>query len=366
MATALVVALAVGGVSIGAEQATRATLHLPKIVRSDAPVLDGELSDPIWARAGEVSVLTTQGGDFGGSHQSLVKVRAVHDGEFAYFAFVWEDPTRSLKHLPLVKRDGQWRVVAGREDLSDELRYHEDKFAVLFAKPGLPLIGAAIHLARKPLADKPASGTGRGLHYTVGDGIADVWQWRASHAGPTGHVDNCHFGNAGPAKDGVPYEGGYRLDAGRVPYRSNIPTGAMASSNQKLTPERLPKHVDATTQAMGRIVDASAIGEAEGARWWMLEFGIQPYTAARDKAIPDGTVIPSVIFADAFTPDIDGVRGVARWAAGHWTLEVARRLYTDSRHDIAIKTGTLMWLAAFDHAEKRHTRHLRPFTLEVD
>ncbi len=62
----------------------------------------------------------------------------------------------------------------------------------------------------------------------------------------------------------------------------------------------------------------------------------------------------------------DSIRGVARWAAGRWTLEVARRIYTGSQYDVPIKTGTLMWVAAFDHSEKRHTRHLRPFRLEVD
>jgi hypothetical protein len=41
---------------------------------------------------------------------------------------VWEDPTRSLKHLPLVKRNGRWGVAATREDLVDEHRFHEDKF----------------------------------------------------------------------------------------------------------------------------------------------------------------------------------------------------------------------------------------------
>ena len=120
-----------------------------------APTLDGDLSDPIWTKAKPAHVLTTQGGDFGGAHQSLVEVRALHDDQNAYFAFVWEDPTRSLKHLPLVKRDGQWFIGASRTDLGDEAKYHEDKFAVLLARPGLPLIGAAIHLARQPLRLAP-------------------------------------------------------------------------------------------------------------------------------------------------------------------------------------------------------------------
>jgi hypothetical protein len=364
-ATALAVALLVAGGAIGTEQATRPALRVAQISRVQAPVLDGDLSDPAWTKTAPVSVLTTQGGDFGGTHQSQVEVRAVHDGEFAYFAFVWEDPTRSLKHLPLVKRNGRWGVAATREDLVDEHRFHEDKFSVLLAKPALPLLGAAIHLARKPLADRPASSSGRGLHYIDGDGIADVWQWRASHGGTTGHVDNSHFGSPKPAVN-APYQGGYALDPGKVPYRTNIVEAVSAAGAPAAVPDRLPRDLAAMAQAMGRVSDASAASESEGARWWMLESESVPYTAARDAAVPDGTVMPGIVVADAFEVPHDGIRGVARWAAGRWTLEIARRLYTDSRHDVAIKSGTLMWVAAFDHSQKRHTRHLRPFTLEVD
>ena len=56
----------------------------------------------------------------------------------------------------------------------------------------------------------------------------------------------------------------------------------------------------------------------------------------------------------------------ARWLAGRWTLEVSRRLNTGSKFDIPIATGVSMWVAAFDHSQTRHTRHLRPIKLEVE
>ena len=364
--TGIVVAVAIGGAPLGAEQATRETLQVTRIARVEAPKLDGDLSDPAWTRATPVKVLTTQGGDFGGTHQSMVEIRAVHDGEFAYFAFVWEDPTRSLKHLPLVKRDGHWRVAAGREDLGDEQRFHEDKFAVLLAQPGMPLLGAAIHLARRPLPDKPASGTGRGLHYTAG-GIADVWQWRASHGGATGHIDNCHFGPPADAPAGTSrYSGGFQLDPGTQPYRSNIAENSPLAAATWVVPDRLPRDVEAMRRAMGLINDDPAASEGEAARWWMSQSESVAFTTKLDAAIANGTVIPGVVVNEMAEPSRDSIRGVARWAAGRWTLELARRLYTDSRFDVPIKTGNLMWVAAFDHAEKRHTRHLRPFKLEVD
>lgn len=364
IAAALIATVTVGG-ALAAERITRPVLRIAAIAPAQAPRLDGDLSDPAWRRAPPVSVLTTQGGDFGGTYQSTVEIRALHDGEVVYFAFTWEDPTRSLKHLPLVKTDGAWRVVASSEDLSDEHTFHEDKFAVLLAPPGLPLIGAAIHLARQPIRSKPPARSGRGLHFTDGTFI-DVWQWRASH-NHGGHIDHCHFGGPDePADDATagerPYSGGFRIDPGDVPYTSNI-----ANSGQRdIRPKRLPRDAAATTRALGHISNGHDVSEDEASRWFMLEGESTAYSAELDARIPNGTVVPGILFVDRPNSRPDSVVGVARWAAGRWTLELARRRRTGSPRDVPIETGTLLWVAAFDHAEKRHTRHLRPLTLEIE
>ena len=370
IANAMAVMGALGFIALGVENTTRPELRVRLIARAEAPQLDGDLSDPVWTKAIATSVLTTQGGDFGGDGQSFVDVRAVHDGEFIYFAFTWTDPTRSLKHLPLVKTTDGWHVAQTDHDKADENRFHEDKFAVLFTPPSLPLIGAAIHLAVTPSSAKPASTTGRGLHYTLGS-IADVWQWRASHQGFVGHVDNCHIGGL---KDPTPdqasgrqrYMGGFALDPGTPAYHANTQSDGEKTSDERVFPKRLPRDLAATIRALGRVSDTSAQSESEGARWWMTEAESAPYSAVADAVIPVGTVIPGIVMHDLVGDDQASVRGVARWAAGRWTLEVARRLYTGSPYDIPMKTGILMWVAAFDHSETRHTRHLRPFRLEIE
>jgi hypothetical protein len=370
-ATALALALVVGGLAIGAEQATRPILRVMKVPSAAAPVLDGDLSDPVWARTAPVAVRTTQGGDFGATHESRIELRAVHDGEFAYFALVWDDPTRSLKHHPLVKRDGTWRIAASRPDLGDETRYNEDKLAILLTPPGLPLIGSAIHLARLPLADRPPGVTGRGLHYTEDGSIADVWQWRAAHAGPYGHIDNCHFGGpASPGSRSSPpqshYRGGFSVDPGRVPHMPNLTEVVKGKTTALVRPVRLPRDYKALAQAMGRLSDDPGESESDGSRWWMTMAESAPYSTELDRTIPDGTVIPGVLMLDAVETTHASIRGAARWAAGRWTLEIVRRLHTGSPHDVPIGSSALMWLAAFDHADKRHTRHIRPLRLEVD
>ncbi len=376
-ATAGAVGLAVLAGAAQLESMTRQDLRIVEISGAPPPVLDGDLSDPAWRQAVPVKVMTTQGGDFGGTGESEVEIRALHDGDYAYFAFVWSDPTRSLKHLPLVKTTEGWHVARAQPGAADPAQANdplEDKFSVLLARPSLPLIGAAIHLARVPLSDKPAGRSQRGLHFTDG-GIADVWQWRASHAGTIGYVENCHFG--GPAEAGaetahagmtpaVPrYSGGFARDPAAAAFKDNIATASNAGGDA-VHPLRLPLDPRGLQAAMGRVSDDVGLSESEGARWWMSEAESTPYSPAVDNKIPVGTIVPSIVMLDEVKPERTSIRGVARWAAGRWTLELVRRLHTGSPYDLPIKTGTLMWVAAFDHSETRHTRHLRPLRLEVD
>jgi hypothetical protein len=118
--------------------------------------------------------------------------------------------------------------------------------------------------------------------------------------------------------------------------------------------------------AMGRISDATNESESENARWWMSRSESVPYSPISDAAVPLGTVIPGIIMLDTQGIQRDDLAGFGRWAAGRWTLEIVRRLNTGSAYDVEIKNDVLMWVAAFDHSEKRHTRHLRPFRLRLE
>lgn len=371
LSVALAMAIAVGLVAVGTERTTRQTLEVPLIKPENAPTLDGDLSDPVWSHTKPGRVLTTQGGDFGETHESAVEIRAAHDGIFAYFALIWDDPTRSLKHMPLVKKDGSWHVVASRPDLADEKAFNEDKFSVLLVGGGLPLIGGAIHLANQPLDDKPPGSTGRGLHFVRSGGFADVWLWRAAHGGLIGHVDNCHFG--GPDQRPDPslgptavYSGGFACDPATTIYRSNIAITSQGKQVEDVRPLVLPRSATQMAGTLGSVHWRPEESDTGSARWWLMESETVPYTPALGSKLPDGTVIPSVLLADRLPESPTSIRGVARWNAGRWTLEMARRLYTNSPRDVPIKSGTLLWVAAFDHAEKRHTRHLRPFILRVE
>jgi hypothetical protein len=333
---------------------------------TNLPIIDGDISDPVWASAPSVRVQTNQGVNFGGTGTSTIEVRAVHDGERVYFAFMWEDPTRSLKHFPLIKSALGWRLSKTAAVSAKETQYAEDKFSVLLSRPTAPVIGAAIHLRPQPLPSRPASASGRGLHYTAPGALVDVWVWRASHGGLTGYVDDAHF--AAPIEatksqisGARPYVGGFGLDKGNDCYVDNLQT--LADGSQ--APLWLPKDIAASTAKMGKVHESPDESDDPGSMWWIEVGEAQPFTEESNRRIPVGAIIPSVVATCVPSGDRADVLGMAHWAAGRWTLEIVRRLDTQSDQDIKIATGVQMWLAAFDHSATRHTRHLRPITLEL-
>ncbi|KRQ97938.1 ethylbenzene dehydrogenase-related protein [Bradyrhizobium valentinum] len=350
------------------------SVQIRRINPADAPSLDGDTSDRAWRGVKPFSLLTGEGGNFDGKGEARIEIRAVHDGTYAYFLFTWQDSTRSLKHLPLVKEGDGWHLLHSGFQLGDEHQYNEDKFSVLLTTSDVTLAGGrTFHPGPQPVAGAPATMSGRGLHYTA-TGYADVWQWKAT-SGATGWMDDAHFGpplNPTPmqAANVVPYKGGFAPDPGTASYRDNFTVEADTSGGPRrsrlVAPLRLPKVVAATTAALGDIDLDPNHGESDGARWFMTDQDSVPYSTDTDARIPTGTVIPGVILGGEFSGDRADVRSAARWASGHWALEVKRRLDTVSQFDVPIKTGVFMRVAAFDHSQIRHTRHVRPIRIEVE
>ena len=105
--------------------------------------------------------------NFDGEGETTVEIRAVHDGERVYFLFAWDDPTRSLKQLPLLKTPDGWKLLHRGYEAGEERAYSEDKFAVLLTKINATLAGDhTFHAGPEPLPGKPRTLSGHGLHYT--------------------------------------------------------------------------------------------------------------------------------------------------------------------------------------------------------
>lgn len=368
----LLIGAVVGMLVVAAVAATdwgsRDTLTIARTAQ--VPKLDGVLDDPVWAKARGVTVHTHQGVNLGGTGASTVQAFAAHDGQKVYFAFKWEDPTRSLRRIPMIKREDGWHIIHERADIAEVNTFYEDKFAVGITTNANFGAGGSTHMGEKPLSDKPAPLHARGYHYTSDDSLVDLWQWKASRGGHLGYVDDQYFAAPRPptpaeAEGKARYQAGYWNDPGRAFYSYNYkgqPPGGFKGPVEVL---RLPKDWQATVKALGRFdLDPNSVDE-EGARWWMTEAESAPYSKETDAKIPVGTVMPGVLIMGEYEGDRAQVRGAAKWKDGYWTLEFARDLRTGSKfdHDFIAGRDLYMWLNVFDHTQTRHTRHQRPVRL---
>ena len=80
----------------------------------------------------------------------------MHNGDKVFFAFKWTDPTRSLRRIPMIKKEDGWHVVDSRADMMDVVDFYEDKLAIIFSDK--PAIGGAGVVQSRPAplpADKP-------------------------------------------------------------------------------------------------------------------------------------------------------------------------------------------------------------------
>src|SRR5450755_4890140 len=370
-------AIAIAGASIvvATDRLAVDQLQIHRISSADVPILDGDTSDRAWRSIQPFYVMTNQGGNFDGKGESRIDIRAVHDGTWAYFLFTWEDPTRSLKHLPLIKEIDGWHMLHDGYESGDEHDYNEDKFSVLLTTLDVTLAGdRTFHAGPHPIPEAPPTMTGRGLHYTPGNDVyVDVWLWKATSGGSMGWMDDAHFGppldpTPMQVRNVVPYRGGFAPDPGTANYADNfiVSDEPAVDGKRMITPRRLPRDLAKTAAAMGEMDLDPNHGESDGARWFMTETESVPYSPEQDGTVPVGTVIPGVIIGGEFSGDRADIRCAARWASGHWALEVARRLDTHSQYDVPIQTGVFMRVSAFDHSQIRHTRHVRPIRLEVE
>ena len=365
----LLFALAAGtlfGAGVAAlDWATRDTLVIARV--GEAPKLDGAMGDPAWSRARPVYIHTQQGGNLGGSGESMVEVRALRDADNVYFAFRWEDPTRSLRRIPIIKKDDGWHVLDTNTGRQDALDFYEDKISIIFSdNPSLGGSGAT-SMGPHPLPDdKPRPLNERGFHFTTDGSIIDMWQWKASRGGVLGRVDSQYIGppyepSKAEASYDARYQGGYTNKPGKAFYSYNFKF-VHKDDNGPVTVQRLPKDLQAQVAALGKYDLDPNSSDDESGRWYMFEEESEPYTAEADARIPVGTILPGVIIAGKYEGERAEVTGVSKWKDGHWTLETKRNLKAAGKYgkDFVAGHDLYMWVAVFDHTQTRHTVHARP------
>ena len=340
-----------------------ATQTLAVIRTETPPALDGFADDPVWRQSHGVEIQTVRGANLPGG-ETPVRVRAAHDGHELFALFEWPDSTRSQKHLPLVKTEQGWTVMQREFGIQDEDDFYEDKFGVMLAYSAQLAGAGSTHLGDRPLSDKPGPAGGRGLHYTTDGSIVDVWHWKSVRSGSTAmnQIDDNHFGpplEPNPKKKR--YTGGYTQDPKSG---GGFKMNWESFGEGVIRPLRLP--ADPSSLDRFAAVDPNPDVGDEVALWLPMAETV-PYSEELDD-YPVGTIMPSVLVEGPFEGDRGDVRAVARWNDGWWRMEVQRRLDTGSAFDVALVEGrpVYLWVAAFDHAQTRHSQHLHPVELVLE
>jgi Ni,Fe-hydrogenase I cytochrome b subunit len=338
---------------------------------SQPPVVDGNPGDAAWQRAKPAHLQLSKGENLPGG-ETEISIRGLFDDERMYLLCEWSDPTRSGKHVPLVKTADGWKILQTAYRRADENRFYEDKLALMLAPANRLAAIASVHLGHRPLSGQPGSLGGRGLHYTTDGGILDVWHWKSVRNDFQHQADDNFFGPPLPAPEETPRErdpdSGAWLPRYTAGYRKD-PPGTFSGYEMNweyfdeagTLPLRLPDDVRdvADLQGAGLSPDRSDTGQ-----WWIELNDTRPYAAGRDD-LPVGTVLPSVLPVGQLTGDRGDISARGRWAHGHWSLEMSRRLDTGSDKDVPIRDGTLLWVAVFDHSQTHHAYHLRPLRIRL-
>lgn len=327
-------------------QAAYKVLPVYPIALSQLMEVDGKDDEAAWKEAKSVTVQTFGGEGFH-QGQTAISIKAIENSVEAFFYIKWKDDTQSFKHLPLKKTEQGWQVQGDGFYRFDEKVFYEDKFAVMLSSVCNVHAAGTTHLGPKPLKSKPANWHGKGYHYTEEERVVDIWHWKAVRTNDMLIADDNFFGppvlpNAGQRR----YKAGYLADGKE--------SGAYVMNwlwykPDYVVPKRLPK-------------DAAMLPSKDPVISW---FSYEPYQKQKD-IYPVGTIMPSIMYrSNTFEGDRADVRAYGIWKAGYWHLEMSRKLSTGSKHDVAIEQGVCLWLAAFDHAQIGHTRHLKPFKLKL-
>lgn len=371
-AATLIIALFCGALFYTGQTSINTILTLHKV--ASGPKIDGIPDDDVWQNI-QPTIISTAHGENLKNTAVQVSIRAVQHNEIGYFLFEWADPTRSQKHLPLIKTIHGWKVLQTDLRGASEDYYYEDKFAVMLATDDSWAASHSIHLGKQPSAHHPASASGRGLHYTTDGSVLDLWHWKSVRTNAVSQADD-NFISA--PKSGAHQTPAYfeRMSSGTYPLPNRYLGGLKKDppmtwssfdmnwetfSEEYVLPRRLPIDIDDIKHSDKLSLDSHV---SDQGHWWMEYNDTVPYRAELDH-YPVGTVIPGVIITEPANGDRGDVSAYGTWEDGMWRLEMKRKLVTGSQYDQPINNHTFLWVAVFDHTQTRHSYHLRPVSIRL-
>lgn len=328
------------------------------------PTVDGKENDKIWQAIKRKTIITQLSE---AKYDVPVTIKAVHNKEHIVFLIRWPDPEPSYNHLPLeffkgkfvkgkfVKGqapNGAWQAANNGFSTDDEKTYYEDKLAIMLANKPLAAI-KSIHLGKKPLSNAPEPRHQRGYHYTTDQSYLDIWHWKAVRSDLYFQADDNFFGPPIPINNNAPrYLAGYQKDPS---WSGGVINNYEFFNKNTITPLRIP--------SSSRYVSNSGNKQIKQTMRWVDS---EKYQAElMHSRFKEGQQIPSIIHMGAYEGDRGDVGAKGHWENGYWTVELMRKLDTQSPYDVSIKNNTYMWFATFNHSQTRHSYHLWPLKLKL-
>jgi len=334
MLTAIAVALA----ACSTTETTSAPNVLVSAKVAAPPVLDGNTSDAAWAAAKPISVVLSDGANFGGKGGTTATIKSVYSGDMVYFLVEYADPTDSRRRGPFQKQaDGSWKKLSDPANKGgDDNVYYEDKWAMIwninnsiagFDKQGC---GVMCHAGEpgKPYGNKYTDKAGE---------LGDIWHMKGQRTAPQGHVDDQYVDHTRHDPKTAP-GAGRKSDPGGPEYKG---FGL----------------VNGKPEFMNRDGKAANAGGS-----YVIKDGDQVPFVDNFKA---GDEVSSFISFQTKGDRAD-IKLAYRYANGKVISEVARKLVTGSKNDVQFSDLNAQYgfgFAAFDNAQVRHAVHYDPLFL---
>jgi len=335
-------------------------LNAGRIAASQAPAIDGDPGDPVWATAGPITVPINGGW----ADATEVTMRAAHDGVYVYFVLQWVDDEVSERRQPWIKQlDGSWATAAAKPRPHDGYTWganwtaegsdymYEDKVAVMWNTYGASTVAGFDNGGCAVTCHDPAMNNRPGKSYFYSDEnraakkytnapseIADIWHWKMVRMNQHFKLDDQWVGHWEPYT-GDPHNGGRGSDAGTGGYAANPATNGSPTY-------RHPSSLTAPP-------------------FFILESEKQLVTAAELAALPVGTMLPNMVTSGptGARADVDA-RG--QHDGSKWTLEIRRKLATGDPKDVQfddLAREYVFGVAVFDNAQIEHSYSSTPLKL---
>lgn len=283
-----------------------------------------------WDQARPLAIKLTNGANLRAG-QTLVTLRALHDGKDLYLQAQWDDPTEDRQYSPWKKTAEGWHRLTMSAEHPDV--YYEDKFSLVFPAEADWLFNVA------GCAATCHAGGGRDYGYKGGPTRIDCWHWKAVRTDPLGQVDDQYWSVVDFSQRNVGRLMDPKTSGG---YEDNL-------AKAKKGPAWLPP---ATQPALdGAIHKGQAVA----------------CTSESAAAVPVGALVPGIVISP-FVGDRGDVTCQSAHSSGRWTVHFRRRLDTASQYDAAFTPGGRVpfGLAAFDCTSDRHAYTLPVYWMTLE